>query len=528
MPARWRAFSILILLVTPASAATNSELSPAAKQWWADISAIASDANEGRQTGSPGYMRAAAYVVGRMQAEGLKPAGQDGYFQFVGFEEQTLDKASSKAELVDARGAVFPLKTGQDMPITPGTGPRPEHIDAPLIFLGYGLHLPAQGYDDFAGQDVKGKIAVVLSGGPDTISGPVKSDARSRRAEELDRLRALGVISLTSPKQIEIPWARQELIATQPGMYLANKALRETRGSFFTATLDPARSEALFAGSGHSFAELSALSDASKPLPRFGLSPRLRAQIRATRKELSSPNLVARLEGSDPKLASQYVVISAHLDHLGVGEPINGDRIYNGAMDDASGVAAVLDIAHRLKYGRAPRRSILFAIFTAEEKGLLGSRFFAGHPTVPKSAIVADLNFDMPLPLWTLKSVYLPGETESSLGADARAVAAGMGLTVVPDPLPDRNIFVRADQYSFVRQGVPSLFMKFGFTKDTPEFQIEHDWRANRYHSPSDDLQQPGIFKEDAVKLDAYTAAIALKVANADQPPRWLADSVFR
>ena len=220
-------------------------------------------------------------------------------------------------------------------------------------------------------------------------------------------------------------------------------------------------------------------------------------------------------------------MVSAHLDHLGIGEPINGDKIYNGAMDDASGVAAVLDIAHRVKNGPRPRRSILFAIFTAEEKGLLGSHYFAANPTVPKSAIVADLNFDMPLPLWPLKMVYLPGETESTLGADARAVAAKQGIAVVPDPNPDRNVFVRADQYSFVHEGVPALFMKFGFLKNTPEYQIEHDWRANRYHSPSDDLEQPGIFKEEAIKLDTYTAAIALRVANAGTRPTWLPDSIF-
>jgi Zn-dependent M28 family amino/carboxypeptidase len=517
----------VLLLAAPAAAAPDDNLSPAAKQWWADITAIASDANEGRLTGSAGYIRAAAYVISRMKEEGLKPAGQNGYFQPVAFEEQIVDQAASRAALVDAKGAQTPLRTGQDMLITPGTGPRPKSVDAPLVFLGYGLHLPGQGYDDFAGQDVKGKIVVVLSGGPDNIPGTVKSDARSRRAEELDRLGALGVISLTTPHQIEIPWSRQILIASQPGMYLANAALRETRDSFFTASVDPEKAQAFFQGSGHSFVELVALADASKPVPCFALPLRLKTTVQARREKIESPNLIARLEGGDPKLKSQYVVISAHLDHLGVSEPINGDRIYNGAMDDASGVAAVLDIAHRLKNGPPPRRSILFAIFTAEEKGLLGSRYFAGHPTVPRSALVADLNFDMPLPLWTLKSVYLPGETDSSLGADARAVAAQMGLTVVPDPLPDRNVFVRADQYSFVRQGVPSLFMKFGFTKDTPEFQIEHDWRATRYHAPSDDLEQPGIFKEDAVKLDAYTAAIALRVANADSPPAWLATSTF-
>jgi Zn-dependent M28 family amino/carboxypeptidase len=296
---------------------------------------------------------------------------------------------------------------------------------------------------------------------------------------------------------------------------------------FFIASADPEQSEAFFQGSGHSFAEMSALADASKPVPRFDLKPRFKATVAATRTQLTSPNLIARLDGKDPKLKSEYVVVSAHLDHLGIGAPINGDRIYNGAMDDASGVAAVLDIAHRIKSGPRPRRSVLFAIFTAEEKGLLGSEYFATNPTVPKKDIVADLNFDMPLPLWPLKMVYLPGETESSLGADARAVGAQQGIKVVPDPNPDRNVFIRADQYSFVREGVPSLFMKFGFLKGAPEYQIEHDWRANRYHSPSDDLEQPGIFKEEAVKLDAYTAAIALHVANANTRPTWLPNSIF-
>ena len=278
----------------------------------------------------------------------------------------------------------------------------------------------------------------------------------------------------------------------------------------------------LFKGTGHSFAELSAIADASGPLPRFGLKRRLKAEVTVTRARLSSPNLIAKLPGSDAKLAAQYVAVSAHLDHLGVGEPINGDRIYNGAMDDASGVATVLDIAHRLKAGPTPRRSILFVIVTAEEKGLLGSYYYARRPTVPDGSIVADLNFDMPLPLWPLTSVFAPGADESSLGADAAAVAAEHGLAMAPDPLPDRNVFIRTDQFSFVREHIPSLAFKFGFAKNTPQFQIEHDWRANRYHAPSDDLEQPGVSKEEAVKLDAYVAALALRVANADSRPQWL------
>ena len=498
----------------------------AAAQWWSDVSALADDNMEGRQTGSPGYDRAASYVISRLKAEGLAPAGDHGYLQPVAFQQQIVDQDKSSAALVAADGSVTPIKLGDQMLIAAGQGPRPKSVDAPLVFIGYGLHLPKQGHDDFAG-DLKGKIVVVLSGGPADLSGALKSNARSERNKELGRRGVLGIISLTTPKQVEIVWDRQKLLARGPGMYLADDRLRDNKKPFFAATFDPAQSEMLFQGSGHSFAELAALADDSKPLPLFALSFHLKASVAASYSRLSSPNIVAKLEGRDPKLKSEYVAVSSHLDHLGIGAPIKGDRIYNGAMDDASGVATVLDIAHRLKQGPPLKRSVLFLLFTAEEKGLLGSTYYAEKPTVPKSAIVADLNFDMPLPLWPLKTIYAPGQDESTLGDDAKAVAAMQGLQMVPDPLPDRNVFIRTDQFSFVRQGIPALVFKFGFAKGTPEFAIEHDWRANRYHAPSDDLDQP-VMKEEAVKLDDFVAALAARVADADGRPAWLADSVFR
>jgi hypothetical protein len=501
--------------------------SAAATQWWADVSALANDGMEGRLTGSPGYDRAAAYVIARLEAEDLKPAGIKGYLQPVAFEQQLVDQDKSHAELVEEGGGAVPIKVGDQMLITAGLARRPKHVDAPLVFIGYGLHLPKQGHDDFAGQDIEGKIVVVLSGGPADLSGALKSNARSERNRELSKLGALGIISLTTPKQVEIVWERQKLLARGPGMYLADDKLRDFQRPFFIATFDPAQSELLFRGSGHSFAELAALADDSKPLSLFPLPFRLKATVTTSYSPVTSPNIVARLEGTDPKLKAEYVAVSAHLDHLGIGAPINGDRIYNGAMDDASGVATVLDIAHRLKRGRRPRRSILFLFFTAEEKGLLGSTYFAKRPTVPKSGIVADLNFDMALPLWPLKTVYAPGQEESSLGNDTKAVAKVMGLQMIPDPLPDRNVFIRTDQYSFVREGIPALVFKFGFAKGSPEFQIEHDWRANRYHAPSDDLDQP-VMKEEAVRLDDFVAAVAARVADADTRPAWLSDSIFR
>ena len=521
---------ILPLLAGLTLAAPSASLaSPRADAWWGDIKVLADDRMEGRLTGSPGYDRAAAYVEQRFRAEGLAPAGEHGgYRQTVDFIAQTIDQTASHAVLTGG-GAPVALHPGEDLLFGAGGGPAPATIDAPLVFIGYGLHLPGQGHDDLKGVDLRGKIAVVISGGPSDIPGPVKAAARADRERQLAKLGAVGLISLTTPKQVEIPWARQRLLSGQLGMYLADATLRDTPEGFLNARIDPAAAEHLFDGSGHSFAALSALADASEAVPGFALARGLRAEVVAARAPVSSPNLVAKLEGRDPKLKSEYIAVSAHLDHLGIGAPINGDRIYNGAMDDASGVASVLDIAHEMKTSsHRPRRSVLFLVFTGEEKGLLGSDFFAHRPTVPKGSVAADLNFDMPLPLWPLKLVLAQGADDSTLGEDARAAAADFGLSLTPDPLPDRNSFIRTDQFSFVRQGTPSLAFKFGFVKGTPEFDIEHQWRATRYHAPSDDVDQPGVLTEEAVKLDAYVADIARRAADAPAKPEWLQTSIFR
>ncbi len=511
-----------------ADAPTPTISSPAAVQWSTDIAVLADDRMEGRETGTAGYLRAAEYVMERFRAERLAPAGDSGYQQMVEFEVQRIDQQASTVELVAPDGTVSALEAGDALLIGSGGAPRPASVTAPLVFAGYGLHLPDQGYDDFAGLDLRGRIVVVLSGGPAELSGPLKANARFARTRLLAERGAVGIIGLSTPQQTEIPWSRQKQLAHPAGMYLAAPELRETPDGFFTASIDPARAEALFAGSAHGFADLCALADAGQPLPGFALPAQLRATIVAQRDRLRSPNLVALLRGRDARLQNEFVVISAHLDHLGMSQTAAGTRIYNGAMDDASGVAAVLDIAHRLRQRwRRPRRSVLFVIFTGEEKGLLGSHYFAAHPSVPRNALVADLNFDMPLPLWRLQSVLAHGEGESTLGADARAVAAREHLRMSPDPLPDRNVFTRTDQYSFVREGIPALAFKFGFARDTPEFVLEHNWRATRYHSPSDDLHQPGIYPDEAIRLDTFVLALTLRIANADARPAWLPTSVF-
>ncbi len=520
------------LAVTAVALSTTGLAAPAnprAHRWTADIAALASDANQGRQPGSAGHERAVRYVIARMARLGLKPAGEKGSFrQTIAFEDQAIDHPASTAALVAPDGSKAAVTMGDTLLVSAGGGPRPASIDAPLVFLGYGLHMPALGHDDFKAVDLKGKIAVVISGGPADLPGPAKSAARSARVKYLADAGAIGLITLVPTAQIEIPWVRRKLLASQSGMYFADKTMRDTPDGFFAASFDADAAERLFAGSGHSFADVAAASDASRAVPVFGLPLRLVATVASRRRTLSAPNIVARLQGADRRLAAEHVVVSAHIDHIGTGEPIDGDRIYNGAMDDASGVASVLDIAAQLAKGARPKRSILFVIVTAEEKGLLGSDYFARRPTVPRASLVADLNFDMPLPLWPLKLVYAPGEGESTLGDVTRRVAAKHGLAMTPDPLPERNVFIRTDQFSFVKAGIPALAFKFGFVKDSPEFDIEHAWRANRYHSPSDDIGQPGVMPGEAVRLDDYVADVARMVADSPARPEWLESSVFK
>jgi Zn-dependent M28 family amino/carboxypeptidase len=518
----------LLLLLSACATAPPPTTAERAERWWADVSVLAGDSMEGRQPGSEGFDRAQSYVVEQLQSIGLEPAGElGGFHQWVALEQQTIDAAASSASLVSGRTST-PLRIPADLIIGRGDGPRPERVDAPLVFIGYGLHMPEAGHDDFAGIDLKGKIAVFVSGGPEAVSGALKAHARRDRARLLEARGAAGMLSLTTPAAVEVPWSRSMAQASQPGMYFWDASINDVKRPFFIASFAPGESERLFARSGRSFAEVAALADASKPVPGFALNQSLRAVIASRYRVLDSSNIVARLPGRDPRLRDEHVVLSAHLDHLGIGEPIGGDGLYNGAMDNAAGVAALLDIAQSFKErGLQPKRSLLFVFVTAEEKGLLGSRYFALRPRVAKSSIVANLNLDMPLPIFPLTSVTALGAEESSLGADAAAVAAEMGLPLAPDAFPDRNAFTRSDQYSFIREGIPALAFKFGFARGTPESAAERAWRSTRYHSPSDDLAQP-VEREDAVRLHDFVAAVALRVANAPERPHWLPESFFR
>ena len=515
----------------------------AGQAWWAHVKALADDGMEGRLTGSEGYLRAAKYVVSKFDAMGLQPAGVNGYYQPVRFDvTRVIADKSSMTLLIDGRKE--PLVLGHDA-ILGSRGTQPKSITAPLVFIGYGLHLPEAKYDDFDSPEMpfsslKGKIVVYINGGPGDLSGALKSFARTAPlAKALADAGAVGSISIPTPKSMDFPWDRVAGNASQPGMRLAadpkdaavaarHPALADLHGTMFSATFNPAEAEKLFAGTGHTFAGLLALADAQKPLPRFDLKKSLAASVTTENTGVESPNIVARLEGSDPSLKDEYVLVSAHLDHLGTSAPTNGRTVFAGAIDDASGVASVLEIAKSFSQNRVrPKRSMLFVIFTGEEKGLLGSRYFAGRPTVPEKGIVADLNLDMFMPIFPLKKLHVQGLVESTLGADARAVGAAHDIEIAVDPEPDRNSFTRTDQYSFVQAGVPALAMKFGWTANSPEYKAWRQWLAQRYHSTEDNLSQP-VDTAAAAQFNSFLGDLARRVADSASRPHYVESSFFR
>jgi hypothetical protein len=516
------------ILALPASLVLIAASAPDGARWWSYVEFLASDNLEGRNTGSEGHRKAAAYVAAEFERDGLKPAGVEGYIQPVKFKTLQLDE--SQCSLVLVRGGVQQLVTlGEEAMIGARVDPAPS-VEAKLVFVGYGLRVPETGYDDFTGIDSKGKIAVYLAGAPSNLSGALAAHYQSA-AERWKTLQAAGIIgavSIANPKHMDIPWSRQASNRGQATMTLAAPGTNESEGEKITIAWNPAHADDLLAGTGHSFDELLALAEAGKPLPHFDIPASIKAKTAVIRSEVVSQNIAAVYPGSDPTLKNEYVVMSAHVDHLGVGKPVNGDAIFNGAMDNAAGVATVLDTAATVKETKPTvRRSILFLILTGEEKGLLGSKYFAGNPTVPAHSIVADINTDMFLPLYPLKRLTVYGLDESTLGDDVRSIAKDMGIAVQLDPDPERNSFIRSDQYSFILRGIPALAMKDGYAKGSKEEIVFKTWLTERYHSVTDDLAQP-VDKTAAATFDLLAARLLELVANERSRPAWKADSFFR
>lgn len=526
------------LLLLAATAAFAADYAAEGKLWWSHIQFLADDALEGRNTGSPGHLKAARYVESQFDKLSLKPAGTSGYFQPVRFETRQLTESS--VELI-RDGKTETMAAGAEATLG-SRGEAPPLVEAPLVFVGYGMSIPEAKWDELAGIDLKGKIAVYVNA-PAPVDAPasVKShfSSAAERWATLKRAGAIGVATLPNPR----PNTPAPEPPQQPGagtgrggrggpppasFVLADPELQDTAGQLVSLTITRRGADKLLAGSGHTFDEIETLARDNKPLPRFALPGTLRAKATVKRETLEAPNVVAMLPGTDERLRNEYVIMSAHLDHVGIGRAVNDDALYNGAMDDASGVASVLEIARILKEsGVKPKRSIVFLAVCAEEKGLLGSRYFAARPTVARANIVADINLDMFLPLYALKVIEVQGLTESTLGDQVRAAAKNLGVEVQTDREPEQNRFTRSDQYSFIRAGIPALAFKFGYEFGSPEEKIRRDWVRDRYHKPSDDLAQP-VDAAAAALFNRVIARLLERVADDPARPRWKDDSFFR
>ena len=405
---RW---AVLTLLPLTLLAADNDA------RWWSYVEYLASDALEGRNKGSVGHRKAAEYVASQFQQAGLNPAGENGTFiQPVSFLTKQLDEGQSSLALRTSAGTKT-LKLGDDAVIRTVVDPAPS-VDAELIFVGYGLRIPEIRHDDFKGIDGKGKIAVYLNGAPGSAPGPLTAhyETVAHRWLTMKSAGIIGAISIANPNHMEVPWERQSPDRLLMTMQLTDPKMNETSGDQIAVTWNPARADQLFTGTGHTFKEIVDAAEANRPLPHFAIDARIQAKTVVKRSEVVSQNIAGIYPGSEKP--NEYVVMSAHVDHLGIGPAVDGDSIFNGAMDNASGVAAMLEMAQHLHETHAKTaRSILFVAVTGEEKGLLGSKYFAMNPTVPAKSMVADINVDMFLPLYPLRILTVYGLDESTLGA---------------------------------------------------------------------------------------------------------------
>ncbi len=495
----------LLGLLTLSVCLFATEPNDATRRWWSYVTALANDGMEGRDTGSAGYQRAARYVAGEFERAGLKPAGENGYYQSVPLHVVRLRAADSSAVLTRKAGVhQFRWLREITMTVTPGL---PEQIAAGLVFAGSDKQPPAV-------LNLEGKILVRLG-------APVGTPAANRPQPPLPA----GMLGTLSIDNLDGPERRRWPAAYAVNMALAGSpAPQNPRPVLF---LNPQAAEELFRGSGHTYAELKKLYAAGQALPWFEIPATLRVVLRFDTADISSDNLLAVLPGSDPALISEYVVVSAHLDGYGFGSPIHGDGLYNGAFDDAAYVATLLDLAEKWKEsGTKLRRSVLFAVVTGEEKGLLGSRYFAAHPTVPKESIVANINLDQLRPLFPLRTLTMLALDDSTLGDTARAVAEPLGIRIQADPEPDRNLLRRSDHFNFMQIGVPATGFVFGFEKGSREEAIYREWYSVRYHSPADDLKQPWD-PAAAAQFNEFFGRLVETIANARERPQWKSTSKF-
>lgn len=494
-----------------------------------DMRFLSDDLLEGRGTGTHGYDLAAKWMATQFEAIGLQPAGDNGgYFQGVMYRATRPDEQKTSVTLV-RKGKEEKLQFRKDYITRGNPGQKETSVEAPVVFVGDGVTAPEQGYDDYKGIDAKGKIVALVFEAPNFESS-LKAHYSSFEVKAANAVAhgAVGMILLDDPV-LEQLYSYKEQVRDLAFAQLRwldrtgmpNDYFPEIKGGAF---LNMEATKRFFEGSGHTADEVYAALKEGKPIS-FEMPITAKIHDVSKQEDVHSPNIVAKIEGSDPQLKNEYVMYTAHLDHLGIGEPVNGDKIYNGALDNASGSAILIEVARAFQaMNPKPKRSILFVSVAGEEAGLLGSDYFAHNPTVPKSAIVANVNMDEDQMLWPLEDIIPFGAEHSSLDGVMKRAADRMHLGLGPDPMPEEVVFIRSDQYSFVKQGIPAVFPVPGFKSSDPKYkpaEIFKNWEATRYHQPSDDMNQPGLLWDEAAKYARFVFLCGELIADDAQRPTW-------
>ena len=493
------------------------------------IRVLAHDSMAGRAPGTAGYEMSADYAEDQLRRLGLGAAGEDGtYRQPVPLRHSTVDESSSWMS-IGSPGRADALVYGADFYL--GADPNRAQVDvesAPVAYVGFGVSAPALGYDDYADVDVEGKVVAYLNGAPAAFPSNERAYYSSGTTKTAEAMRrgAIGTITFWAQDDPRFRWdvnanrSRRGSFAWLDAAGMPNRGIPELRMS---ASLNHDAASALFAGAPTSIEEAVAAASRSQP-QAFDLATTVTVNTSSVHEDVQSWNVVAMLEGSDPELRDEYVAYVAHVDHFGVGVPVRGDSIYNGAHDNASGTSIVLEIARAFTaLPTAPRRSVLFMVVTAEEWGLLGSDYFVANPTVPQADLVGAFSLDMPFLFHPLLDIVPYGSEHSSMGESVARAADRLGLGIGPDPIPEQVLFIRSDHFSFIRRGIPALFIKSGFETGDSDLngrEINTAFRQNLYHTPFDEADQGFDFEAGAqhARINFLTGYV---IAQDDARPTW-------
>ena len=499
----------------------------------ASMTFLADDLLEGRQPGTRGFAIASKYIETQFISLGLQPAGnQKSYIQKVPFRKGVVDEGGSSFVLT-INGKKETLTWGQEFILGPYFPETESEVSAALVYIGFGVSAPELNYDDYKGQDVKGKIVVCLNGAP--ASFPSNERAYFSSASKLTeaiRRGAVGVITIGPPAASRSAWDAAVRRTKQGSFKWLNNSSKPVNANDelkASVSFNSAAAEKLFTNSGKTFQTIyqNAKDNISVSFPL-----KVEAQIKVKTKHsfVEGSNLIGILPGSDPILKDEHVVYAAHLDHFGIAAPMKGDSIYNGAHDNASGVSILLGIAKAFRSIAPPKRSIIFAVVTGEEYGLLGSDYFINNAPVNAENIVANLSIDMPFFFHPIFDIVPYGVQHSSLSREVDKATAILNLKISPDPFPEQVVFIRSDHYSFIRKGIPSLFIKSGFMtvkEDTVNRAKSYvGWRSTIYHTPQDDMTQAFNFDAATVHVKV-NFLIGYFVSNATTRPKWNENDFF-